>query len=91
MNQRDFFTKNLTLSTEFDLYVMEHPEVAEQIPQNAIVVLLPEDDQELCAYNIENANKHKKANQEVIFVRIRGLEPPHSRLISPKLEPAPAS
>ena len=91
MIQRDFFTKNLTLSTEFDLYLIDHPEIAEQIPQNAIIVLLPEDDQDLCEFNIENANKHKEADQEVIFVRIKGLEPPHSRLISPKLEIAPIS
>jgi len=44
MSQRDFFSKNLTLSFEFDLYLLDHPEVAEQIPKDALTVLLPEDD-----------------------------------------------
>jgi len=91
MNKRDFFSKNLSLSTEFDLYLIDHPEFAGQIPENAVVVLLPEDDQELCEYNIENANRHKKSDQKIIFVKIKGLEPPHSRLISPELELAPTS
>ena len=91
MNQRDFFSKNLTLSTEFDLYLLDHPEVAEQIPKNALIVLLPEDDQDLCTYNLENAKKKKEPGQKVVYVKIRGLEPPRSRLISPELELAPAS
>ena len=91
MNQRDFFSKNLTLSTEFDLYLLDHPKVAEQIPKDALIVLLPEDDQELCTYNLENAKKMKRPSQRVIYVKIKGLEPPHSRLINPKVELAPAT
>ncbi len=30
MSQRDFFSRNLTLSTEFDLYLLDHSEVGEQ-------------------------------------------------------------
>ena len=91
MSQRDFFSKNLTLSTEFDLYLLEHPEVAEQIPKDALIVLLPEDDQELCTYNLQNAKKMKRPNQRVIYVKIKGLEPPRSRLINPQVELAPAT
>lgn len=91
MNHRDFFSKNLTLSTEFDLYLLDHPEVAETIPEDALIVLLPEDDQELCTYNMENATKRKEPGQKILYVKIRGLEPPRSRLISPELELAPAS
>ena len=46
MTEQEVFAKNLILSTEFDRYILEHPEVAEKIPLNAQVVLLPEDDKE---------------------------------------------
>ena len=91
MRQRDFFSKNLSLSTEFDLYLLDHPEVAERIPNDALIVLLPGDDQELCSYNLKNAKKMKRPGQKVIYVKIKALEPPRSRLISPEVELAPAS
>ena len=44
----EFFLKNLTLTTELDKYLVAHPEVAEQIPQHGVLVLLPEDDPPFC-------------------------------------------
>ncbi len=41
MTEKEIFEKNLILSTEFDRYVMEHPEFAEKLPLNAQIVLLP--------------------------------------------------
>jgi len=32
MDEQEIFSKNVTLSTEFDKYLIEHPEFAEQIP-----------------------------------------------------------
>ena len=40
MTEQEIFAKNLILSTEFDRYVLEHPDFAEKIPDNAQVVLL---------------------------------------------------
>jgi hypothetical protein len=39
MSEKEFFGKNLVLTTEFDRYVLERPEIAEQIPLNAQIVL----------------------------------------------------
>jgi len=36
--------KNAELVTEFDRYVREHPEFADQIPDNALVAMLVEGD-----------------------------------------------
>ena len=44
MASEELFAKNQKLSTEFDLYIMEHPEIEDQIPDNALIVLLPEYD-----------------------------------------------
>lgn len=38
--------KNAILVGEFDRYVVEHPEFAAKIPQNAQIVLLVEGDEE---------------------------------------------
>ncbi|MBZ0158612.1 DUF5647 family protein [Candidatus Methylomirabilis sp.] len=88
MTDQELFTKNLKLSTEFDLYLLEHPEVAEQIPENALVVLLPEDDQELCERNLALARARRESRQAVVYVRIEKVAPPRSRLVKPRVEVA---
>ena len=49
--------KNITLSFEFEQYILEHPEVLERIPQGAEIVLLPQDDPELYSINLEAADR----------------------------------
>jgi hypothetical protein len=44
-------------SFEFDRYLFEHPGFAEKIPNNAVVVLLPEYDPKLRKYNLDIAKK----------------------------------
>jgi hypothetical protein len=88
MTEQELFTKNLKLSTEFDLYLLEHPEVAEQIPENALVVLLPEEDQELCERNLALARDRRESGQAVVYVRIEKVAPPRSRLVKPRVEVA---
>lgn len=88
MTEQDLFLKNLKLSREFDLYLIEHPEVAERIPANALIVLLPEDDPELCAKNQELARVRREPGQAVVSVRVGALTPPRSRLVDPKVEVA---
>jgi hypothetical protein len=79
--------KNITLSFEFERYVLEHPEVLEQIPQGAEVVLLPKDDPELYRINIEAAQRPpgEKNDRPIVYVEIEALAPPRSRLINPRL------
>ncbi|GFP27463.1 hypothetical protein HKBW3S43_01701 [Candidatus Hakubella thermalkaliphila] len=55
MAEKELFEKNQKLSTEFDLYLLDHPELLDKIPQNALIVLLPEFDQELKEKNLEMA------------------------------------
>ena len=66
MTEQEIFSKNLILTTEFDRYVLEHPEFAEKIPENAQVVLLPEDDLELRQKNIEIAKAQRESGQPVV-------------------------
>ena len=73
MTEQEIFSKNLVLSTEFDRYVLEHPEFAEKIPENAQVVLLPNDDQELRKTNLEIAKAQREPGQSVVHVEIEKL------------------
>jgi len=85
MTQQELFSKNLILSTEFDRYVLEHPEFAQKIPENAQVVLLPADDPELRQKNLELAKAQREPGQPVIHVEIERVLPQMSRLINPIL------
>ena len=81
--------KNITLSFEFERYIAEHPDMLEQIPQGAEVVLLPQDDPELYRINLEAARREKKVHP-VVYVEIKALAPPRSRLIHPRLTRQPS-
>jgi hypothetical protein len=85
MTEKEFFEKNLVLTTEFDRYLVEHPEVAEQIPLNAQIVLLPENDPELCEKNRVVAAAQREPGQAVVYVRITQLAPLLSRLVNPQI------
>ena len=79
--------KNITLSFEFERYILEHPEILEQIPDEAQVVLLPQDDPELYRINLEAAQKARQASEigPIVYIEIEALAAPRSRLINPHL------
>ena len=66
MTREELFRKNQQLSTEFELYILEHPEIEEKIPDNAMIVLVPEYDQEL-------AEANKEPGQAIVYIRITRL------------------
>jgi hypothetical protein len=73
MTREEMFRKNQQLSTEFELYILEHPEIEEKIPDNAMIVLLPEYDKELAAKNIELSEANKEAGQKIVYVKVERL------------------
>ena len=86
MTEDELIGKNLILTTEFDRYVLEHPEFSDKIPPNAQIVLLPEDDPELSRRNQEISNVQREPGQPLVYVRIEKLLPPLSRLVNPRIE-----
>ena len=91
MDVQDIFSKNVTLSTEFNKYLIEHPEFADQIPDDAVVILLPADDPELCQENLKLAERNQTIDdipdRPVVQVKIERLAPPPpSRLVNPTVE-----
>ena len=88
MTEEELFVKNLILSTEFDRYILEHPDIAEKVPLNAQIVFLPETDPELSKINIEMAKKQHEKGQKVVYVHIGSIAPQLSRLTKVSLEVA---
>ena len=67
------FAKNQQLSTEFELYLLDHPELEGEIPDNALIVLLPEYGAELSKTNLEIAARNREEKQPVVYVRVHRL------------------
>ena len=87
MTDKEFFDKSLTLSFEFSRYIIAHPEMEEQIPKGALVILLLEDDPVFNQRAMELAQSNRETNRPVVIVRIQKLLPPtESRLVNPRME-----
>ena len=87
MRKEDIFNKNHILGVEFDRYLLEHPDVLEQMPDEAEIYFLPEEDPELLEENLRAAGTQKGEGRRVVLVRIGKLTPPRSRLQDVRLEP----
>jgi hypothetical protein len=66
--------KNLDLLNEFMKYAFENPEVIEEIPPDAELIILPIDDQELFKYNKAMGKKIMSQGRDVVFVKMRKPE-----------------
>ncbi len=73
MTREELFKKNQQLSTEFELYLLDHPEIEDKIPDNALIVLVPDYDKELAEKNIELAKANKEPWQIIVYVRVEKL------------------
>lgn len=71
----EFFRRNHRLSLEFSRYVLEHPEIDEQIPEDAVVVFLPDFDGKLRSFNRRMAEELKDQGQAIIYIRVKQLAP----------------
>jgi hypothetical protein len=73
MTKEKLFRKNQQLSTEFELYLLEHPEIENKIPNNALIVLIPDYDKELADKNREIAEANREPEKPVVYVRVNKL------------------
>lgn len=77
------------LFTEFNRYVIEHPEFAKRIPQDALVVLLDKDDPVFNGENLRRSKSYLKHDDNpkrpVVHVQVGRLAPVRSRLRNPRL------
>lgn len=81
-----FSERNAVYVREFDRYIVEHPDFAEQIPQNALVVLQIKGDDEFNDWARQAVEGAREGNQPVVFVTITELKPVRSRIEKLHLE-----
>jgi len=73
MRNKELFEKNQKLSTEFDLYLLDHPEIRDDIPDNSLIVLLPEFDKKLKEKNMQMSKLHKEKGQPIVYVEVQKI------------------
>jgi len=73
MDKQKLFSKNQQLSTEFELYLLEHPELEEQIPDNSLIVFVPVYDPVLSKKNREIAAGNREKGQPIVYVKVERL------------------
>lgn len=78
--------KNTDLIKEFNRYIREHPEFADNIPNNAIVIMQLEGDKEFNKWSLDLAKKHGEKDLPQVFVRIKKIRPIRSRIEQLELE-----
>ncbi|MGA1864225.1 MAG: DUF5647 family protein [bacterium] len=82
----DIFEKrHAILVTEFDRYVMEHPEFAAKIPLNAQIILQIQGDEEYNKWSRKLAESQRETGQSIVYVTVKGLRPAKSRLLKPEV------
>jgi len=83
--------KNTELIKEFDRYVREHPKFADSIPNNAIVIMQLEGDEEFNRWSLDLVKFHAEKSQPVVYVRIKKIKPIRSRIEELEIEQQVAS
>jgi Family of unknown function (DUF5647) len=72
--------KNTELVKEFNRYVREHPEFAEDIPKNAVVVMQLAGDKKFNQWSRKLAKTHAQEGQAIVYVHVQKLKPLRSRI-----------
>ena len=75
----DIAKRNIALTGGIMRYLLNKPKVFESLPDNFELVILPEDDPEIRAYNLELLDKYGSEGKPIVFARIKSdaakLEP----------------
>ena len=85
MNNDEIIDRNLEQHGRFMLYVLEHPELLDLVPDGAELIFLPTDDPELCRINLHAAKEKKARGGQVAYLRI-SVMPEVREVMVPKVE-----
>lgn len=86
IDKKRFVEKNSMLVKEFDRYIIEHPEFADGIPDNALVVMQIEGDEEFNNWARVTARSVAEKDTSIVYVTITELKPVRSRIEKLKIE-----
>ena len=80
-NEHALIERNIELSAEFSRYLFEHLELEEKIPVDVEIVLLPEFDKELKAFNVKVGKGIEAEGGKVAYFKIKNILPKSSSRI----------
>ncbi len=86
IEKKRFVEKNTTLVREFDRYIQEYPDFSDKLPNNALIVMQIEGDEEFNKWARETAKKVVEQDSPIVYVTITELKPVRSRIEKLKLE-----
>ena len=66
--------RNITLLDSLMRYILAEPQVLDSLPEKFELVILPEDDPEMCLYNLKLLNRFGSEGRPVVFVRMKSSE-----------------
>jgi hypothetical protein len=69
-NRNKFVEKNSILVREFDRYILEHPELADEIPDNALVVMQIDGDHDFNEWARATGEAVAENDNPIVYVRI---------------------
>lgn len=71
MSKEAIVRKNLDLLDEFMKYAFDHPEILDELPRDASLVILPDGDQALERENRKTLTRLKAKGEEVVAVKLK--------------------
>lgn len=87
-SEKKMIEKNLDLIFEFEKYVLDHPNLANRIPRNAVVSVRLDGDDEFNRWSQRLAEKQRKGRQPVYRATIKKMRPVRSRIEELRVERA---
>ena len=86
-NDKYLWELQRTLSAEFTKYMLSHPEMDAQIPDNAQIVFHLKGHAEFNTWSEKAGLSQREAGQPVIVIEVDDIAPPlDSRLVNPHVE-----
>ena len=79
-NTNQFVKKNTMLIKEFDRYILEHPKFADNIPNNALLVMQIKDDEEFNKWARQTALTARDEGTSIVYITITELKSVRSRI-----------
>jgi uncharacterized protein DUF5647 len=84
--EENLIERNLDLIFEFEKYVLEHPEISEKIPRDAVVFMKVTGHQKFNPWSERQAKKQAKNGAPLVSVTVTKMGPVHSRIKGLALE-----
>jgi hypothetical protein len=75
----DYTEKNIELAGQLLEKILADPDILDEIPENAMIVVIPNDDAELTAHNLAMAEQWLERKQEVLLYPIGKRQPESDR------------